>query len=87
VAIADGDVIYNDQLRAYGNLIIIRHAGGFVSVYSHNKRNLVREGQKVSRGDVIGEVGSTGRVTAPHLHFEIRKNNVAKDPLSYLPLP
>jgi murein DD-endopeptidase MepM/ murein hydrolase activator NlpD len=85
VAVEDGDVIYKDQLRGYGNLIIIRHASGFVSVYSHNKRNLVREGQKVSRGDVIGEVGSTGRVSAPHLHFEIRKDNVAKDPLSYLP--
>jgi murein DD-endopeptidase MepM/ murein hydrolase activator NlpD len=85
VAVEDGEVIYDDQLRGYGNLIIIRHASGFVSVYSHNKRNLVREGQKVSRGDVIGEVGSTGRVSAPHLHFEIRKDNVAKDPLSYLP--
>ncbi|HEV8342459.1 MAG TPA: M23 family metallopeptidase [Candidatus Binatia bacterium] len=85
VAVEDGEVIYDDQLRGYGNLIIIRHADGFVSVYSHNKRNLVRQGQKVSRGDVIGEVGSTGRVSAPHLHFEIRKDNVAKDPLSYLP--
>jgi len=85
VAVEEGEVIYKDQLRGYGNLIIIRHAGGFVSVYSHNKINLVHDGQKVAQGEVIGEVGSTGRVTAPHLHFEIRKDNVARDPLQYLP--
>ena len=85
VAVGEGEVIYRDQLRGYGNLIIIRHAGGFVSVYSHNKRNLVQDGQKVAQGEVIGEAGSTGKVTAPHLHFEIRKDNIARDPLHYLP--
>ncbi|MBI4526635.1 MAG: LysM peptidoglycan-binding domain-containing M23 family metallopeptidase [Deltaproteobacteria bacterium] len=84
-AIADGEVIYSDQLRGYGNLVIIRHDGGFASVYAHNQRNLVRAGQNVSRGDVIAEVGSTGRVSSPHLHFEIRKDNIARDPLYYLP--
>lgn len=84
-AIERGVVLYSDQLRGYGNLIIIRHPGGFVSVYAHNRLNLVREGQQVKRGDRIGEVGSTGRVSAPHLHFEIRKDNVAHDPLYYLP--
>lgn len=85
VAIEKGEVIYKDQLRGYGNLVIIRHAGGFVSVYSHNKKNFVHEGQEVAQGEVIGEVGDTGRTTAPHLHFEIRKNNVTQDPLHYLP--
>jgi murein DD-endopeptidase MepM/ murein hydrolase activator NlpD len=80
-----GEVIYSDQLRGYGNLIIMRHAGGFVSVYAHNQVNLVREGQTVSRGEIIAKVGSTGRVTGPHLHFEIRKDNVAQDPLLHLP--
>ena len=80
-----GQVIYSDHLRGYGNLIIVRHRGGFASVYAHNRRNLVRQGQKVSRQQVIAEVGTTGRVTTPHLHFEIRRNNVARDPLSYLP--
>ena len=84
-AIEAGEVIYSDQLRGYGNIIIIRHSGGFVSVYAHNQSNLVREGQKVAQGEVVGEVGSTGRVSAPHLHFEIRKDNVARDPLYYLP--
>lgn len=84
-AIERGEVIYSDQLRGYGNLVIVRHPGGFVSVYAHNKSKLVREGQKVAQGEVIGEVGSTGRASAPHLHFEIRKDNVAQDPFYYLP--
>ncbi|MGH7830470.1 MAG: peptidoglycan DD-metalloendopeptidase family protein [Candidatus Binatia bacterium] len=84
-SIERGEVIYSDALRGYGNLIIIRHFGGFVSVYSHNRTNLVQEGQKVGKGEVIGEVGSTGRVSGPHLHFEVRKDNVARDPLYYLP--
>ncbi len=80
-----GQVIYSDRLRGYGNLIILRHRRGFASVYAHNRRNLVRRGQKVARQQVIAEVGATGRVTTPHLHFEIRRNNVARNPLSYLP--
>jgi murein DD-endopeptidase MepM/ murein hydrolase activator NlpD len=84
-AIDSGEVVYSDQLRGYGNMVILRHADGFVSVYAHNERNLVREGQQVSRGETIARVGSTGRVTGPHLHFEIRRNNVAQDPLGYLP--
>jgi len=84
-AIEKGEVIYSDQLRGYGNIIIVRHIGGFISVYAHNEANLVREGQAVSRGEVIARVGNTGRVTGPHLHFEIRKNNAAQDPLRYLP--
>ena len=80
-----GRVIYSDHLRGYGNLIIVRHRSGFASVYAHNRRNLVRQGQRVNRRQVIAEVGATGRVTTPVLHFEIRRNNVARNPLSYLP--
>ena len=80
-----GQVIYADQLRGYGNLIILRHRSGYASVYAHNRKNLVRQGQKVNRRQVIAEVGATGRAATPHLHFEIRRNNVARDPLSYLP--
>jgi len=85
LAIETGEVIYSDQLRGYGNMVIVRHAGGIVSVYAHNEANLVREGQAVARGEVVARVGSTGRVSGPHLHFEIRKNNAAQDPLRYLP--
>jgi murein DD-endopeptidase MepM/ murein hydrolase activator NlpD len=86
-AIDGGEVIYSDHLRGYGNMVIIRHTDGFVSVYAHNEKNLVAEGQQVSRGETIARVGSTGRVTGPHLHFEIRRNNKAEDPLSYMPRP
>lgn len=84
-AIADGEVLYSDRLRGYGNIVIVRHASGFVSVYAHNQVNLVQEGESVSRGEVIALVGSTGRVTGPHLHFEIRKDNRPQDPLRHLP--
>lgn len=84
-AIERGEVIYADQLRGYGNIVIVRHPGGITSVYAHNQVNLVRDGQQVSKGEVIAKVGSTGRVTGPHLHLEIRKNNAAQDPLRYLP--
>ena len=84
-AVEQGEVLYSDQLRGYGNIVIIRHQGGLATVYAHNQANLVREGQQVARGEVIAKVGSTGRVTGPHLHFEIRRNNTAQDPLFYLP--
>ena len=84
-AIERGEVIYSDQLRGYGNIVIVRHHNGIVSVYAHNQINLVREGQQVGKGEVIAKVGSTGRVTGPHLHLEIRQNNIAQDPLRYLP--
>jgi murein DD-endopeptidase MepM/ murein hydrolase activator NlpD len=85
LAIESGAVIYSDRLRGYGNMVVVRHASGFVSVYAHNQRNLVGEGQRVSRGETIARVGSTGRVTGPHLHFEIRHDNKALDPLPYMP--
>jgi len=85
LAIESGVVAYSDRLRGYGNIVIIRHTGGLMSVYAHNQINLVREGEQVERGRVIAKVGRTGRVTGPHLHFEIRQNNAAQDPLRYLP--
>ncbi len=84
-SIQKGTVLFSDKLRGYGNIVIIRHPGRYVSVYAHNRKNLARKGQKVAQWQVIGEVGSTGRVTGPHLHLEIRRNNVARDPLYYLP--
>jgi murein DD-endopeptidase MepM/ murein hydrolase activator NlpD len=84
-AVEKGEVIYSDQIRGYGNIVIVRHSGGIVSVYAHNQINLVGAGQDVEQGDIIAKVGSTGRVTGPHLHFEIRKHNVAQDPVRFLP--
>ncbi len=84
-AIQKGTVLFSDKLRGYGNIVIIRHPGRYVSVYAHNRKNLARKGQRVVQWQVIGEVGSTGRVIGPPLHLEIRRNNVARDPLYYLP--
>ncbi|MEZ4436923.1 MAG: M23 family metallopeptidase [bacterium] len=85
-AAAAGEVIYSDnKQRGYGNLVIIQHADDFVTVYAHNRRNLVDEGETVGQGAVIAELGNTGRSTGPHLHFEIRLKSKAVDPLIYLP--
>jgi lipoprotein NlpD len=80
-----GEVIYSDSLRGYGNCIIVRHTDGLATVYAHNQRNAVREGQRVRRGEVIGKVGDSGRTTGNNLHFEVRQDNVAHDPLYFLP--
>jgi len=80
-----GMVIYsNSTIKGYGNLIILRHSEEFVSVYAHNQANLVEEGTWVEKGQIIGKVGQTGRASGPHLHFEIRRNNKAVDPMLFL---
>ena len=86
VAAADGIVIYSGNgFRGYGNLIVIKHTPRVFTIYAHNKKNLVRKGQKVRQGQTIALVGSTGRATGPHLHFELRIGNKPVDPLKYLP--
>lgn len=85
VAARAGRVLYADELRGYGNLVILEHGDGYVSVYAHNRDNHVRVGHTVSQGDTIGTVGRTGKATGPNLHFEIRKDNIARNPLFYLP--
>ncbi len=84
-AAADGRVIYAGRFRGYGNVVIVEHSNHYVTVYGHNAANKVHEGQKVSRGQVISKVGTTGRTSGPHLHFEVRHDNVASNPLRYLP--
>lgn len=86
VAADSGKVIYSDnKLAGYGNLIIVKHAGDFASVYAHAQKMLVRKGDLVEKGQAIGKIGQTGRATGPHLHFEIRYRNMANDPLQFLP--
>jgi murein DD-endopeptidase MepM/ murein hydrolase activator NlpD len=80
-----GMVIYsNNTIRGYGNLVILRHSEEYVTVYAHNQMNLVEEGTWAEKGQIIGKVGQTGRASGPHLHFEIRKNNRAIDPMLFL---
>jgi len=85
VAAAGGEVIFAGRLRGYGNVVIVDHGAGYASVYAHNERNFVRPGARVQARERIGTVGQTGQASGPHLHFEIRKDNVARDPLRYLP--
>lgn len=80
-----GVVVYaDDGLKGYGNLILIRHQGGWVTAYAHNDKLLVKRGDAVKRGEVISWAGVTGDVTEAQLHFEIRKGTRAVNPISYL---
>ena len=84
VAVANGTVIYSGVQGTYGNTVMIKHDNGLVSLYAHNSSLVVRVGDKVKKGQVVSKIGSTGRSTGPHLHFEIRVNGTAQNPLSYL---
>lgn len=86
-AAAGGIVIYSDYHVGYGNMLEIDHGNGLVSRYGHASKRLVKEGDVVLRGQKIGEVGSTGRSTGPHLHFEVLLNGAPQNPTRYLNLP
>lgn len=80
-----GTVVHaDDALKGYGKLVLIRHPNGYVSVYAHNSELKVKRGESVRRGQVIASSGQTGNVTAPQLHFEIRKGATPVDPNKYL---
>lgn len=84
-AAQEGTVVYSRRMRGYGNLILLKHSDNFFTVYAHNSVNLVKNGTRVKRGQVIAKVGSTGRATGPHLHFEVREGSKARNPLFFLP--
>lgn len=80
-----GVVVHADnKLSGYGNLILIKHQNGWVTAYAHNQSLMVKKGDQVRRGDIIAQVGQTGRVTRPQLHFEMRKGARAVNPRQYL---
>jgi murein DD-endopeptidase MepM/ murein hydrolase activator NlpD len=83
-AAAAGTVIYAGLLGGYGNLVVVDHGNGLSTAYAHASAILVSVGQRVSQGETVSLVGSTGHSTGPHLHFEVRINGVAVDPLLYL---
>ena len=84
-AAEDGVVAYaGNELKGYGNLVLVRHSNGFVTAYAHASEILVKRGDTVKRGQVIAKSGQTGNVTAPQLHFEIRKGATPVDPSQYL---
>ena len=82
---ADGVVIYAARKAAYGNLVIIDHGNGLTTRHGHLSRFNVRVGQRVRKNDVVAFVGTTGRSTAPHLHYEVRQNDHPVNPRNYLP--
>ena len=84
VAAANGTVIYSGWRSGYGRMVVVQHNRWLKTIYGHTSRNYVRRGEKVTQGQVIALVGSTGRSTGPHLHFEVRNTLGAQNPMNYL---
>jgi murein DD-endopeptidase MepM/ murein hydrolase activator NlpD len=87
VAAANGVVVYSDYHPEYGNMIDVDHGNDLVSRYAHASKRMVKAGQIVVRGQKIAEVGSTGRSTGPHLHFEVRHRGLPQNPSRFLKMP
>ncbi len=84
-AVRSGKVIHSGEDPGYGNVVIIYHGHGISTVYAHASKLLVTKGMRVQRGQAIARIGSTGRSTGPHLHFEIRRFEEPQNPINYLP--
>lgn len=84
VSALNGVIVYADWLGGYGKTVIISHGNNITTLYGHNSKLLVKVGEKVKKGDTISKVGSTGISTGPHLHFEIRINDIPINPMLYL---
>ena len=84
-AAEDGVVAYSgNELKGYGNLVLVRHSNGYVTAYAHASELLVKRGDTIKRGQVIAKSGQSGEVASPQLHFEIRKGSSPVDPLQFL---
>ncbi|HEX2512569.1 MAG TPA: peptidoglycan DD-metalloendopeptidase family protein, partial [Xanthobacteraceae bacterium] len=84
-AAEDGVVAYaGNELKGYGNLVLVRHPNGFVTAYAHASELLVKRGDTIKRGQIIAKAGQTGTVSSPQVHFEIRKGSSPVDPTQYL---
>ena len=84
-AAEDGVVAYSgNELKGYGNLVLVRHSNGYVTAYAHASEVLVKRGDTIKRGQIIAKSGQSGEVGSPQLHFEIRKGSSPVDPLQFL---
>ena len=83
-AVLDGQVIASGKQKGYGNYVMLDHGNGIVTLYGHHRKNFVQDGEIVRRGQKIAEVGRTGNATGPHLHFELRMDGAAQNPLPFL---
>ena len=83
-AAAPGTVIYSGWIRAYGQVVKLQHMNGFITLYAHNQQNLVEAGEEVEAGQVIATVGRSGHASGPHVHFEVRRDGKAYNPLHLL---
>jgi murein DD-endopeptidase MepM/ murein hydrolase activator NlpD len=83
-AAAPGTVIYSGWIRAYGQVVKIEHKNGFITLYAHNLNNMVEAGEQVEAGQLIATVGRSGHATGPHVHFEVRRDGKAYNPLHLL---
>ena len=84
IAVSDGVVTFSGDNHGYGNMVEIRHGNGFVTRYAHNQENLVAVGDTVAQGQTIALIGSSGRSTGPHVHFEVHRNGQPVDPAKYI---
>ena len=81
---SDLTVVYSGWIRAYGFVVKVQHIGDFITLYAHNLKNMVEEGEEVQAGQVIAIVGRSGHASGPHLHFEVRRHGKAYNPLPLL---
>ena len=84
IAVASGVVLRSKKTKGYGNLVEIKHADGYSTLYAHNQENLVETGDVVTKGETIALLGSTGRSSGPHVHFEVHRNGKIVDPIRFV---
>jgi len=84
-ATADGTVAFSGEQRGYGHIVVLRHSPEYETAYAHLRKRRVGEGERVRRGQVIGDVGRTGTATTDHLQYEVRRHGEPVDPMPFLP--
>ena len=84
IAVGSGVVMWSGKRFGYGNMVEINHGNGYITRYGHNKENVVKVGDTVKKGQVIAQMGNTGRSTGPHVHFEVWRSGRTVDPMKFI---